>query len=83
MSFSDTGAYASVGADSFSETEWDFTGELTRRVNRQIEAGRKYHGVSITAKDGFTCEGAGGKITMSDGTVTFYSNGSKANVNEG
>lgn len=83
ISLSDTGAYASVGADSFSETEWDFTGELTRRVNRQIEAGRKYHGVSITTKDGFTCEGAGGKITMADGTVTFYSNGSKANVNEG
>ncbi|MCM1577491.1 MAG: hypothetical protein NC078_01665 [Ruminococcus sp.] len=82
INLSNTGAYASVGADSFSENEWDFTGALTRKVEKQIEAGRKYHGVSIS-KDGFTCEGAGGKITMSDGSIIFYSNSNTPIVNEG
>ena len=82
MSLSYTGAYASVGADNSSETEWDFNGSLTRQVNAQIEAGRKYHGVSINSKNGFTCEGTAGKITMADGTETYYSNSTPL-VNEG
>ena len=49
-------------------------------MEKQIEAGRKYHGVSIS-KDGFTCEGAGGKVTMADGTVIFYSNTNTPTVN--
>lgn len=82
ISLSYTGAYASIGADNSSETEWDFNGALTRQVNAQIEAGRKYHGISISQKDGFVCEGAGGKITMSDGTMSFWFS-SEPIVNEG
>nr|DAT70049.1 MAG TPA: hypothetical protein [Caudoviricetes sp.] len=79
---STTGIYATFSASVNVETVWDYDGALTRQVNAQIAAGRKYHGVSITTKDGFVCEGTAGKITMSDGTVVFYSN-SSAVVNEG
>lgn len=82
ISLSYTGAYASLGADVSSETEWDFNGALTRKVNAQIAEGRKYHGVSVSQKNGFACEGAGGKITMSDGTMAFWFS-SEPKVNEG
>ncbi|MGN0667281.1 MAG: hypothetical protein ACI4KF_12240 [Huintestinicola sp.] len=77
-----SGIYAVLGASVNVETVWDFNGELTRKVNAQIEEGRKYHGVSINSKDGFTCEGTAGKITMADGSITFYSNSTPI-VNEG
>ena len=79
---STTGIYATLGASVNVETVWDYDGSLTRQVNAQIAAGRKYHGVSITTKDGFVCEGTAGKITMSDGTMAFWFS-SEPKVNEG
>ena len=72
ISLSSTGAYVSVSGEISSETEWDFSGALTRQVEAQIEAGRKYHGVSIDQQNGLKCEGVGGKITMADGKITFW-----------
>ncbi len=77
-----TGIYATLGASVNVETVWDFDGALTRKVNAQIAEGRKYHGVSVSQKDGFVCEGAGGKITMTDGTMAFWFD-SEPKVNEG
>lgn len=77
-----TGIYAALGASVNVETVWDFDGALTRKVNAQIAEGRKYHGVSVSQKDGFVCEGAGGKITMTDGTMAFWFD-SEPKVNEG
>jgi len=79
---STTGIYAALGASVNVETVWDYDGSLTRQVNAQIAAGRKYHGVSITTKDGFVCEGTAGKIEMSDGTMAFWFS-SEPKVNEG
>lgn len=74
MNLSRTGSYASIGTDINNETEWDFSGALTREVNAQIKAGHKYNGVSVSQQGGLVCEGAGGKITSSDGKVTYYTN---------
>jgi len=66
-----SGIYAELGADVSIETVWDYSGALTRGVNARIESGRKYHGVSISSKNGLTCEGTAGKITMADGAIYF------------
>lgn len=79
---STTGIYAALGASVNVETVWDYDGALTRQVNAQVAAGRKYHGVSITTKDGFVCEGTAGKIEMSDGTMAFWFS-SEPKVNDG
>ena len=68
---SPTGSYASISGDADSEIEWDFSGLLTQKVNQRIAENLKYHGVSISKKEGLVCDGVGSKITMADSKVTF------------
>lgn len=85
VSISCTGVYASLKAAASQESEWDYEGKLTREMNRRIEENRKYNGVSIS-KEGLTCEGTAGKVTMEDGGFWFYGTGqpeSSATYSEG
>lgn len=76
---SPTGSYASISGDADSEIEWDFSGLLTQQVNQRIAENMKYHGVSLSKKEGLVCEGVGSKITMVDGRITFSFNGTESN----
>lgn len=76
---SPTGSYASFSGDASSEFEWDFSGHLTQQVKDRIAENTKYHGVSISKKEGLVCEGVGSKITMVDGRITFSFNDTKSN----
>lgn len=69
---SPTGPYASISGDAPSDMEWDFSGSLTQQVNKRIAENTKYHGVSISKKEGLVCEGVGSKITMADGKISFW-----------
>lgn len=66
-------AYAELSAEAPTESEWDFSGALTQQVNKRIAESVKYHGVALSKKEGLTCDGVGGKITMADGEVKYYS----------
>lgn len=78
---SPTGSYASFAGDTSSEFEWDFSGQLTQQVKNRIAENTKYHGVSLSKKEGFVCEGVGCKVTMADGRITFHTK--KHSQNEG
>ena len=69
---SPTGSYASFSGDASSEFEWDFSGQLTQQVKNRIAENTKYHGVSLSKKEGLVCEGVGCKVTMADGKITFH-----------
>ena len=73
---SPTGSYASFSGDASSEFEWDFSGQLTQQVKNRIAENTKYHGVSLSKKEGLVCDGVAGKITMADGEINFYSSSS-------
>lgn len=75
---SPTGSYASFSGDASSEFEWDFSGHLTQQVKDRIAENTKYHGVSISKKEGLQCDGVAGKITMADGEINFYSSSSES-----
>lgn len=73
---SPTGSYASFSGDASSEFEWDFSGQLTQQVKNRIAENTKYHGVSLSKKEGLVCDGVAGKIIMADGEINFYSSSS-------
>lgn len=78
---SPTGSYASFSGEASSEFEWDFSGQLTQQVKNRIAENTKYHGVSLSKKEGLVCEGVASKIIMSDGRITFHAK--KQSQNEG
>lgn len=78
---SPTGSYASFTGDASFEFEWDFSGQLTQQVKNRIAENTKYHGVSLSKKEGLVCEGVGCKVTMADGSITFHTK--KHSQNEG
>lgn len=81
ISLSSTGPYASISGDAISDLEWDFSGELTQKVNQRIAENQKYHGVYISKTEGLVCDGLASKAVFADGRLTFFSkkdNGAKA-----